>query len=374
MTVLVIGGAGFIGSHLVDALIARGYKVRVLDNLEPQVHGESDAPPDYFNEEAEFLCGDVRDLDCLRRAVQDVEVIYFQAAAVGVGQSMYQIRRYVEVNSVGAANLLDVLVNDRHKVQKVIVASSMSIYGEGKYQCPEHGEVYPKIRPIEQLVVQDWEPRCPIKGCGMPLVPLPTDEDKPLNPTSIYAITKRDQEEMFLCVGRAYGIPVVALRYFNVYGSRQALSNPYTGVVAIFSARILNGRPPIIYEDGRQSRDFVHVSDVVQANLLAMEHDEANWEAINVGTGRPITVLEVAHLLSEHLGFNHSPEITQKYRVGDIRHCFADITKARELLGYEPKVSFAEGVKEVVTWVSQQTAKDRVEEAQGQLLRRNLIL
>lgn len=371
MHFLVIGGAGFIGSHLVDALIARGEKVRVFDNLEPQVHGDKATKPTYLHPEAEFILGDVRDRDALQKALRDVEVIFYEAAAVGVGQSMYEVRRYVEVNTIGAANLLDILVNEHHKVQKVIVASSMSIYGEGKYQCSEHGFVYPKMRSVQQLAARDWEHRCP--HCASPLTPLPTDEEKPLYPTSIYAITKRDHEEMFLCIGQAYGIPTIALRYFNVYGPRQALSNPYTGVVAIFSSRILNGHPPIIYEDGRQSRDFVHVSDIVQANLLALERDEANGEAINVGTGQPLTVLEVAHLLSTHLSFNQPPEITQRYRAGDIRHCFADITKARELLGYQPKVSFAQGLKELVTWVAQQVAEDQLIEAQNELMRRGLV-
>src|SRR5215831_9287859 len=236
MHVLVVGGAGFIGSHLVDALVARGDRVRVFDNLQPQVHGTHGQPSTYLNTGAEFVHGDVRDCEALRKAIQGVEAIFYQAAAVGVGQSMYEVRRYVEVNTLGAANLLDILVNEQHAIQKVVVASSMSIYGEGKYHCTTHGVVYPQLRSSAQFAAGSCEPRCPTEECNIPVTPLPTDEDKPLHPTSIYAITKRDHEEMFLCIGRAYGIPTVALRYFNVYGPRQALSNPYTGVAAIFSA------------------------------------------------------------------------------------------------------------------------------------------
>jgi len=322
--ILVMGGAGFIGSHLVDALVTQGHRVRAFDNLEPQVHGglrEWGKWPDYCNPDAEYVLGDGRDRQALRKAMQDVEVIFHLAAAVGVGQSMYEIERYVDANTCGTAVLLDILANDasiRSRVRKLIVASSMSIYGEGKYECPVHGVVYPRLRSSEQLATGDWELHCLVpvaspksqvagrksqvanRTCGLSLMPLPTDEEKPLFPTSIYAITKKDQEEMCLAVGRAYGIPTVALRYFNVYGSRQALSNPYTGVAAIFSSRLLNGKPPVIFEDGLQSRDFVHVSDIVQANLLAMERDEADYDVFNVGTGRAMTILDVANALITH--------------------------------------------------------------------------
>jgi dTDP-L-rhamnose 4-epimerase len=370
MRVLVIGGAGFVGSHTVDALIERGYEVRVFDNLEPQVHGNSQRPA-YLNPQAEFILGDVRDRDALRQALAGVEAVFYLAAVVGVGQSMYEIRRYVEVNSGGAANFLDILANEHHTVRKVVVASSMSVYGEGAYECDVCGPVYPQLRPESQLRRREWEMHCP--KCGAVARPVPTPEDKPLFPASIYAITKRDHEEMFLVVGRAYGIPIVALRYFNIYGPRQALSNPYTGVVAIFASRMLNNRPPIVYEDGLQSRDFVHVSDVVQANLLALEREEANYQVFNVGTGQPTTVLEVAAVLGEVLGYEGKPKIENRYRAGDIRHCYADISRIRKQMGYEPKVSLREGLIGMVDWLREQNAVDKVQEAQAMLVRRGLI-
>jgi len=373
--VLVTGGAGFIGSHLVDALIERGHRVRVFDNLEPQVHGplrEQGRWPEYCNPEAEYVQGDVRDRDALQAAMAGVDVIFHEAAMVGVGQSMYQIERYVDVNTRGTAVLLDILANEtaiRDRVRKLMVASSMSIYGEGKYECPTHGAVYPRLRPEAQLAARDWEVHCP--ECGAALAPVPTDEAKPLDATSIYAISKKDQEEMCLAVGRTYGIPTVALRYFNTYGSRQALSNPYTGAAAIFSGRLLNGKPPVIFEDGQQRRDFVHVSDIVQANLLAMEKDEANYGVFNVGSGRPVTVVDVAEALSEHLQVPVAPEIVHQYRAGDIRHCFAD-TGRLSALGYQPGVPFADGMARLVDWVRAQTATDSFEGARQELVARGL--
>ncbi|MBI5878844.1 MAG: NAD-dependent epimerase/dehydratase family protein [Chloroflexi bacterium] len=368
--VLVTGGAGFIGSHLVDALIARGHRVRVLDNLEPQVHGEGGVRPDYLNPQVEYLWGDVRDRDTLRHALDGVEVVFHEAAMVGVGQSMYQIARYVSVNTLGTATLLDLLAAERGRVRKLIVASSMSIYGEGGYTCSTHGPITPPLRAAEQLARRDWEMRCP--HCGAQASPTPTGEDKTLSANSIYAIAKKDQEEMCLCVGRAYGIPAVALRYFNTYGTRQALSNPYTGVAAIFSSRLLNGRAPQIFEDGLQTRDFVHVSDIVQANLLAMEHDAADYQSFNVGTGRSITIRAVAETVAAALGVEIAPEIVGKYREGDIRHCVADISRARELLGYAPRVTLEHGMRELAGWVRGQTAVDGSALAARELERRGL--
>jgi dTDP-L-rhamnose 4-epimerase len=374
-TILVTGGAGFIGSHLVDALVARGHHVRVFDNLEPQVHGplrEQHRWPPYCNPAAEYILGDVRDRDALRRALSGVDVVFHEAAVVGVGQSMYEIERYVDANTRGTAVLLDILADDaavRGRLHGLVVASSMSIYGEGAYHCAAHGTVYPRLRPAAQLAARDWEMRCPI--CREPAAPLPTDEDKPLHSTSIYAVTKRDQEEMCLTAGRAYGIPAVALRYFNTYGPRQALSNPYTGVAAIFSGRLLNGKPPVIFEDGRQSRDFVHVSDIVQANLLAMDRPEAGYGAFNVGTGRALTVLDVARALIAHLESDLAPEIAAQYRAGDIRHCFAD-TRRLAALGYAPRVRFEDGMAEVVAWVRCQSAADTFDRARRELADRGL--
>ncbi|MFC1809783.1 SDR family NAD(P)-dependent oxidoreductase, partial [Candidatus Omnitrophota bacterium] len=270
--VLVTGGAGFIGSHLVDALIQKGHEVTVFDNLEPQVHGVSGKVPDYLNASAHFIQGDVCDIEALDAAVAGHEIIFHQAAMVGVGQSMYQITRYMDVNTCGTANLLDLVVNKyKDQIKKIIVASSMSIYGEGLYTCKECGDVVPGLRSDIQMSKNQWEQVCPL--CGKEVKPTMTPESKPLHATSIYALSKKDQEEMTLMIGESYGIPTVALRYFNVYGPRQSLSNPYTGVCAIFSSRLKNDNPPIIYEDGKQSRDFVSVYDIVAANILAMEKD-----------------------------------------------------------------------------------------------------
>lgn len=371
MNVLVTGGAGFIGSHLVDELIARGHTVRVLDALVPQVHERAQRPK-YLHPQADLIVADVRERDALRQALGGVDVVFHQAAAVGVGQSMYEIQRYVEANTLGGAVLLDVLANEEHTVRKLIVASSMSIYGEGAYRCLDCGPVFPQLRSEKQLAARDWDMRCP--ECGQEAMPEPTSEDKPLYPTSIYAVTKRDHEEMFLSVGMAYSIPTVALRYFNVYGPRQALSNPYTGVAAIFSSRLLNDNPPVIYEDGLQSRDFVHVRDIVQANMMAMERNEADYQALNVGTGRMTTVLDVARLLAQELGKEIAPRIEGRYRQGDIRHCFADISKIRQLLGFEPTTRFREGVSELVDWVRHQTAQDRFDQVEQELAAKSLMI
>ena len=376
--VLITGGAGFVGSHLADALADAGHRVVLFDNLEPQVHGAGDrdgepsgSRPAYLRPEHELVHGDVRDPAALAPLLREADVVFHLAAMVGVGQSMYQVRRYTEVNTLGAANLLQLLVDEPGRVRKLIVASSMSIYGEGAYDCSTCGRVYPRLRSPEQLAAHDWELRCP--ACGAPLSPVATDEDKPLFPTSIYAINKRDHEEMVLAWATAYRVPAVALRFFNIYGSRQALSNPYTGVAAIFSGRLLSGQPPLIFEDGRQLRDFVHISDVVQACRLAMDRSAADYQVLNVGSGRPLSVLQVAGALAGELGWRGEPEVTQKFRAGDVRHCFADITRIRRLLGYAPRVELADGVGELVAWVSQQQdVRDSVTEATRQLTARGL--
>ena len=371
--ILVTGGAGFIGSFLVDELITLGHDVRIYDALVPQVHGEDEALPAYLNPDAEFVKGDVRDRDALARALQGVDVVFHLAAAVGVGQSMYQIQYYTEANTLGGAVLLDLLASGRHSVRKIVAASSMSIYGEGKYWCEDHEVVNPKLRTEAQLKARDWEMKCP--HCGQDVQALPTDEEKPLFPTSIYAITKRDHEEMFLTTGLAYGIPAVALRFFNTYGPRQALSNPYTGVMAIFSGRLLNDQPPIIYEDGRQSRDFIHVRDIVQGLLLAMDRPEADYRVFNLGTGVPTSVAQVATMLSQELtGGDVQPQILNQYRAGDIRHCYADIERARQRLAFEPSISLEEGMKDLLAWVEKQDAVDRFAEAEGELASKSLVM
>ena len=371
-TILVTGGAGFIGSFLVDALLQQGHLVRIYDALVPQVHGPDQRLPDYLNPDAEFIKGDVRDRDALSRALQGVDVVFHLAAAVGVGQSMYQIQYYTEANTLGGAILLDLLANTQHQVRKILVASSMSIYGEGKYECSHCGVVFPRLRSEEQLKRRDWEMKCP--QCHRDVHPLPTDEDKPLFPTSIYAITKRDHEEMFLSTGLAYGIPAVALRFFNTYGPRQALSNPYTGVMAIFSGRLLNRQPPIIYEDGLQSRDFTHVGDIVQGLLLAMDKPEADYQVFNLGTGVPTSIAEVADMLAERLtGGQIQPRILNQFRAGDIRHCYADLGKARELLAFEPAISLQEGLDDLLAWVEMQTAIDRFAQVEKELASKSLV-
>lgn len=368
--VLVTGGAGFIGCHLVETLLANGYRVRVLDALVSQVHGNQ-TQPQYLDQRAEFIRADVCDRAAVDAALDGIEVVFHEAAEVGVGQSMYEIQRYVHANDLGTSVLLEAIVARRKQIRKLVVASSMSIYGEGAYDCSSCGNIYPQLRPTSQLLDRRWEVECP--KCGQPVTPVGTREDKPLFPTSVYAVTKQDQEQFCLIVGRSYGIPSVALRYFNVYGPRQALSNPYTGVCAIFSARLLNGHQPLIFEDGEQTRDFVHVSDIAKANLLALETDRADYHSINIGTGRPTSVRQVARLLAEGLGRNIEPLIVSKYREGDIRHCVADISQARALLDYEPEVTLEQGIPELLSWVKEQAATDQVEHATAELETRQLV-
>jgi dTDP-L-rhamnose 4-epimerase len=361
--VLVTGGCGFVGSHLADALVAHGHNVRVLDNLDPQVHGDS--VPDYLNPEAELLRGDIQDSGAVTKALKGIDVVFHLAAVVGVGQSMYEISRYVGTNTLGTAVLLQALLGRQSKVQKLVIASSMSIYGEGKYSCVNCATVTPPFRPAQQLQNKEWEMVC--SQCGRQLEPVPTDESKPLQCSSIYALSKKDQEEMSLLFGRTYNLPVVALRYFNIYGPRQALSNPYTGVAAIFASRLLNGNPPLVFEDGNQLRDFVSVEDVVRANILAMEHSAGDGRALNIGSGQAISISAVARVLGRALDTSIRCELTEKYRAGDIRHCFADISAAKRSLRYKPQVQFADGVKELAGWLSLQKPTDRVVEAFAQL-------
>ena len=357
--ILITGGAGFVGSHLADGLLAAGHSVRILDDLTPQVHG--DGPPDYLAPGAELVVGDVRDPNVLRDVLRGVDVVYHFAAAVGVGQSMYEISRYMSVNTQGTAELLQAMLDAKHTPEKLVVASSMSIYGEGRYCCSKCGrDAAPPVRPLSQLKAGVWELHCTV--CDGVLKPLPTNESKLSETNSVYALSKRDQEELCLIYGRNYGLPVTALRFFNIYGTRQALSNPYTGVAAVFASRLLNGKQPLVFEDGEQMRDFVSVHDIVRANMLAMERPESNDEIINIGCGRPISIRQVAELLSTALNKGDlEPVITNKYRAGDIRHCYADITKARDLLGYEPQVSHEEGFRELAEWLAEQQPEDKAD-------------
>ena len=369
MQILITGGAGFIGSHLADDLLREGHRVRALDNLSPQVHGPGARIPDYLHADVEFVRGDVRDADVVRRALAGVDAVFHFAAAVGVGQSMYEVSAYTSVNTVGTAVLMEALI--ARPVQRLIVASSMSIYGEGLYRS-RTGTVLPgRERTLAQLRRGEWELR---DEQGAPLTPVPTTEEKIPALASVYALSKFDQERLCLMLGRAYGIPTVALRFFNVYGTRQSLSNPYTGVLAIFASRLLNGQRPLVFEDGLQQRDFVSVRDIAQACRRALVADAATGLAINVGSGRACTVRQVADLLAGVLGVPIEPEIAGKYRIGDIRHCVADITLARQVLDYQPELSLESGLIELADWLQGQVAVDRVAEASAELAARGLTV
>lgn len=316
--------------------------------------------------------GDVRDYDAFGKVILNSEVIFHKAGAVGVGQSQYQIKKYVDVNEGGTANLLDILVNNDHRVKKLIVAASMSSYGEGCYRRKSDGAIVrPKLRESSDVVDGNWEPVCP--DTGEEIEPIATPESAVQYCNSIYAITKKNQEEMVMNVGKTYGIPVVALRYFNVYGPRQSLSNPYTGVVAIFMSRIKNDPPPVVYEDGLQTRDFISVHDVARANILAMEKDEANYGVLNVGTGIPMPIKRIAEILAELYGKDIQPEITNQFRKGDVRHCYSDNTKIRKKLGFEPQVSFEDGMKELIEWSKKVSSTDKFEMAAAELREKNII-
>jgi dTDP-L-rhamnose 4-epimerase len=369
-TILITGGAGFIGSHLADELLAHGYRVRALDNLSPQVHGPNAPRPSYLHPDVELVTGDVRNPETVRRALDGVDAVYHFAAMVGVGQSMYEIARYTDVNNMGTATLLEALME--RPVERLVVASRLSVYGEGLYRAADGRVAEGTERGLEQLKARDWEVR---DAAGEPLTPFPTPESKTPNLASVYALSKYDQERLCLVVGRAYNIPTVALRFFNVYGTRQALSNPYTGVLAIFASRFLNDQPPLITEDGRQQRDFVSVKDIARAGRLALETPGAEYEVFNIGSGEPISIVALAERLARVMGKEHlRPEITARYRMGDIRHCYADITKARDVLDYTPEVTLDDGMAELAAWLEGQVAHDRVADAQKELANRGLTV
>ncbi|MFZ5997566.1 MAG: NAD-dependent epimerase/dehydratase family protein [Nitrospirota bacterium] len=368
--ILITGGAGFIGSHLADELLNKGYRVRALDNLSVQVHGQERKRPEYLHPDVELIIGDVRDPDAVCRALSGIDAVFHFAAAVGVGQSMYQIEKYTDVNCRGTAVLLEALT--KRPVERLVVASSMSIYGEGLYCAPD-GRLYPDMkRTLEQLKSGIWDI---YSSEGEVLIPIATPETKAPSLSSIYALSKYDQERACMMVGQAYSIPTVALRFFNVFGTRQASSNPYTGVLAIFAARILNGKPPLVYEDGYQQRDFVSVYDVARACRHALEVPDAAYQVFNIGSGYQYTILEVAERMAAVFGRKRLfPEITGKYRMGDIRHCFADISRARDILQYEPQVTLEEGLIELSEWFEGRVALDRVDEACAELAGRGLTV
>jgi len=366
--VLIVGGGGFIGSYVADLLLERGDHVRILDPLLAQVHGDADRPS-YLARDAELLRGDVRDADQVAQAVHGVDQVVHLAARVGVGQSMYEVAEYTSVNALGTAVLLEALA--AHPVERLVVASSMSVYGEGMYLDPNGNTVADAERTRRDLEAGRWEP---VTDFGDALTPIPTPETKVPRLSSVYALGKYDQEQLCLLMGKAYRIPTIALRFFNVYGPRQALSNPYTGVLAIFASRLLNGRPPLVFEDGRQRRDFVSVHDVARACELALSCEGAADEVFNIGSGQSVTVDSIANRLARILAAEIEPELTGTYRVGDIRHCFADITKATACLGYRPSVSLDDGLAELATWLEGQTPVDHVEAAAAELATRGLTV
>jgi dTDP-L-rhamnose 4-epimerase len=372
-TVLITGGAGFIASHCAAALLQRGYRVRALDNLDPQIHGAEQKRPNYLDRRVELLIGDVRSPKTVRRALADADAVLHLAARVGVGQSMYEVADYTDVNSRGTAVLLEALIERarRRPFDRLVVASSMSIYGEGLYRAPDGCLLADVERSSTLLKRGVWEP---IDDSGRCLQAVPTDEKKTPSMRSVYALSKYEQECLCLTVGGAYDIPTVALRFFNVYGPHQALSNPYSGVLAIFAARLLNERPPLVFEDGEQRRDFVYAADIAEACRLALEVDGAVGRAFNIGSGQAVTIRGVAQLLADTLGVPIEPEITGDCRIGDVRHCFPDIGAARAVLGYQPRTQLKDGLVELARWLKGRVAVDRVSEARAALVTRGLTL
>ena len=371
--VLITGGAGFIASHCAALLLQHNYDVKALDNLDAQIHGTECHPPNYLDRRVELVVGDIRSPRAVRRALADVDSVIHLAARVGVGQSMYEMADYTDVNGRGTAILLEAMI-ERAKKQpfdRLVVASSMSIYGEGMYRTADGGLVQDAQRNARHLKRAVWDP---VDAAGRKLEAVPTPEIKAPSICSVYALSKYDQERLCLVVGGAYDIPTVALRFFNVYGPNQALSNPYSGVLAIFASRLLNDRPPLIFEDGEQCRDFVYVDDVAEACRLALVSDAAIGRALNIGSGSPVTVKEAARLLADTLGVPLEPEITGECRVGDVRHCFPDISAARAALGYRPRTTLAAGLQKLVRWLDGRIAVDRVGEARAALASRGLTL
>jgi dTDP-L-rhamnose 4-epimerase len=369
-SVLITGGAGFIGSHVADRLIESGYRVRVLDNLCAQVHPSGEFPS-YLHPSVEPVRGDVRDPEAVAEALRGIDMVVHLVAAVGVGQSMYEIAHYTSTNNLGTAVLLEALMD--HPVERLVVASSMSIYGEGLYRTAAGADVEDCEREVASLRQGVWEL---YDDDGQPLAPVATPEWKRPCLSSVYALSKYDQERLCLLFGRAYDMATCALRFFNVYGPRQALSNPYTGVLAIFASRLLNGRPPLIFEDGQQRRDFVSVYDIARACELALTRPEAAGQVFNIGSGLDMSIAQVAHRLIRVMNLDGQiePEITGEYRAGDIRHCYADIAAARDGLGFTPEVTFEAGLSELAFWLEGQTAEDRGPEARAQLAARGLTL
>jgi dTDP-L-rhamnose 4-epimerase len=354
-TVLITGGAGFIGSNLTLRLIEKGYRVTVLDNLSPQIHGEDPESSVLYRaicDKVRFIKGSVLSYADWKSALENTQIVVHLAAETGTGQSMYEIEKYTDVNIKGTSIFLDILANETHSVEKMIIASSRAIYGEGKHACLEHGIVYPTERLESDMSAGDFNVKCPL--CAKNTEALPTDEESKIHPTSIYGITKQVQEQMFMVMGKSLGIPAVAFRYQNVYGAGQSLSNPYTGILSIFSTRIKNGNDITIFEDGEESRDFVYIDDVVEATLLGIEKEEADFQVFNVGAGVATDVLTVARTLKNAYQSDSNITVSGNYRLGDIRHNYADLSHIRTKLGFCPSVSFEEGIRRFTQWVEEQ--------------------
>ena len=371
--ILITGGAGFIGSRLCEKLFDKGYNITVLDNLSAQVHGNDESALfEKIKDKCTFIKGDVCNKEIWPVALKDQDILIHLAAETGTGQSMYELSKYNNVNIMGTTNMLDCLAKDNHSIKKIIIASSRAIYGEGKYICSVHGPTYPLERSELLMQKGDFDLKCII--CDIDLQLVGTDEKSKINPLSIYAVNKYCQEMMVMLMGKTLNIPTVSLRYQNVYGPGQSLSNPYTGIISIFSTRLLNGNNLDIYEDGLESRDFVFIDDAVDATILCMQSANADGEIFNIGTGKNITVIEVAESLIRLLDSQGKTSTVGKYRLGDIRHNYADITKIHKILGYSPKYSFQDGLAEFVKWVqNQKIVEDNYEESIKELKDKGLI-
>ena len=368
--VLVTGGAGFVGSFIVDLLISEGFEVTVYDNLNLQVHPTGNLP-DYYNHKAKFVKGDILDYDSLKVEVLKADYIIHNAAAVGVGQSMYQVKHYIDTNVSGIGNLFDILINNENHVKKIVFPGSMTSYGEGTYSCFNCGVVRPSMRSFEQMQKGDFELYCP--KCGKKTNPVPTPETAELRPTSVYGKSKMDQEEYGLMLGKIYGIPVTVLRGFNIYGPRQALTNPYTGVTAIFMAKLKEGKAPVIYEDGKQTRDFIYVEDAARLFFEVLKNPNTDYQSFNMGSGTPINVVEVARTIARCLNVNIEPIVTHEARKSDLRYSSADISKITLLTKWRPLISFEEGIKKLVEWGKDANSSDDFDKVTRELKEKKLI-
>ena len=363
---LVTGAAGLIGSHVTDLLVRKGWKVRALDNLEPQTHRRG--KPAWIHPKAEFIHGDIRDRETIATALDKIDIVFHQAA---YGGYMPEISKYVHVNSLGTAQMLEVIREKSLPIQKIIVASSQAVYSEGAGICPRHGLVFPTVRPVEQLRKGDWEVHCPI--CGAITKSAPTPENAPVGGETVYGLTKVDQEKLVLLWGKQVGVPAVALRYSCTYGPRQSIFNPYTGVIAIFCTRLLNNLSPVLYEDGRQTRDFSFVEDIARANLLAAETDKLDGLAVNVGGGKGVPIRQVAQILSKALKIDIEPEARGEFRPGEMRHLTSDTTKIRSA-GYKPQIELEEGIQRYIDWIrSQSDIRDYFSEAEQILKSKGIV-